>query len=220
MLAKTENYSPRIQPTSTEQAKGRSDIFEFLSRLTRESIEQEFFDPVFFDIHRFPTKQSQHNTVNIHITGPETSVLGEEFDRLFFKWLVCLIDQDQIDICLKGFESFQSVIKATEYQGLFNLYSFLDSTSVKEFLNKNPQIVPFLIDAYPFLVKYFSSSSYFELQVFTDMEVDNYEKLFCHIVTSLSVDEAFANLNDFDNEFFLDQLDRVGDLLNFNLDFI
>ena len=58
------------------------------------------------------------------------------------------------------------------------------------------------------------------LEVIRDPEIGKDGELFAYILTPLSVQEAQARLDDLDDEWFLDQLDRIGDLLNFNLEFI
>jgi len=49
--------------------------------------------------------------------------------------------------------------------------------------------------------------------------VEGAKELFAYIRTSLPVDEALSRLDKFDEEWFLDQLDRAGGRFNFNLEF-
>jgi hypothetical protein len=58
------------------------------------------------------------------------------------------------------------------------------------------------------------------LEVVSDPEVEGVEELFAYILTSLPVNEALARLHRLDEEWFLDQLDRVGGRFNFNLEFV
>jgi hypothetical protein len=68
--------------------------------------------------------------------------------------------------------------------------------------------------------EHFGSGIPVVLEVVSDPEVEGWDQLFAYILTSLPVREALAQLNKLDKEWFLDQLDRVDGLFNFNLEFV
>jgi len=100
---------------------------------------------------------------------------------------------------------------------LEEMYSLRDATAVRRFLQTYPHVVKVLLDAYPYLLKHFGPDSQVTLEVVSDPEVADWDQLFAYICTPLPVNEALARLHKLDEEWFLDQLDRIDDLFNFNL---
>jgi len=99
------------------------------------------------------------------------------------------------------------------------MYSFHDAVTVQRFLQANPHLIEAILEAYPYLVKCFGPDPQVMLEVVRDPEAEGVEELFAYILTPLPVDEALARLDKLDQEWFLDQLDRVGGRFNFNLEF-
>jgi len=95
-----------------------------------------------------------------------------------------------------------------------------NAAAVRHFLCAYPQLVEVLLDAHVYLQKYFGTEPKVTLKVVGDPEVEGMDELFAYILTSLPVDEALARLNRLDEEWFLDQLDRVDGRFNFNLEFV
>jgi hypothetical protein len=102
---------------------------------------------------------------------------------------------------------------------LEEIYSFRHAAAVRRFLRAYPQLVEVLLGAHDYLQKYFGPDPQVTLQVVSDPEVEGVDELFAYILVSLPANEALAQLNRFDEEWFLDQLDRVGGRFNFNLEF-
>ncbi|MGQ9626068.1 MAG: hypothetical protein ACUVV0_04080 [Anaerolineae bacterium] len=103
---------------------------------------------------------------------------------------------------------------------LEEIYSFRNDAAVQRFLYSYPQLAKVLLEAHVYLKKHFGPEPQVTLEVVSDPEVEGWDELFAYILTSLPVDEALARLNRLDEEWFLDQLDRVDGLLNFNLEFV
>ena len=108
----------------------------------------------------------------------------------------------------------QNMILALE-----RIYSLRNAAAVRRFLRAHPQLLEVLLEAYIHLQRYFGSKPQVTLEVVSDPEVEGLEELFAYILTDLPVDEAMARLDKLDQEWFLDQLDRVDGRLNFNLEF-
>lgn len=98
-------------------------------------------------------------------------------------------------------------------------YVFRDP-QVRRFLQAYSHLTGFLLEAFPYLQKHFGPSPRVELEVIRDPEIGPQGELIAHILTPLSVDEAQARLDRLDDEWLLDELDRVDGLLNFNLEFV
>lgn len=96
----------------------------------------------------------------------------------------------------------------------------LRDLQVQQFLQTHPHLVELLLEAVPYLQRHFGPSPRVDLEVIRDPEIGPAGELIAHILTSLSVDQAQARLDRLDDEWLLDQLDRVGGLLNFDLEFV
>jgi predicted HTH domain antitoxin len=104
-------------------------------------------------------------------------------------------------------------------EGLEERYVFRDS-QVRPFLQAYPHLTEFLLEASPYLQKHFGTTPHVELEVIRDPEIGLTGELIAYILTPLSVDEAQARLDRLDDEWLLDELDRVDGLLNFSLEFV
>jgi len=98
-------------------------------------------------------------------------------------------------------------------------YRFRDA-QVRRFLQAFPHLTEFLLEAVPYLQKHFGPSPHVELEVIRDPEIGPTGELIAYILTPLSVDEAQARLDCLDDEWLLDEMDRVDGLLSFSLEFI
>lgn len=125
-----------------------------------------------------------------------------------------------VDVCLEQYDALQDIVTTTRLYKLDELYSFRDAAAVQRFLQTHPHLIDVLFEAYPYLLKHFRPDPQVALEVVSDPETEGSGELFAYILTSLSVAEARARLDGLDEEWFLDQLDRVGDLFNFNLEFV
>jgi hypothetical protein len=117
----------------------------------------------------------------------------------------------------------QRVLDITESQRLHQIeemYSLRHAATVRRFLHVYPHLIQVLLEAHVYLQKYFGPDPQVALEVVSDPEVEGLEELFAYILTSLPVDEALARLDKLDEEWFLDQLDRVDGRFNFNLEFV
>ena len=112
------------------------------------------------------------------------------------------------------------IIESQRLHQLEEMYSLRNAAAVRCFLHTYPQLVEVLLEARLYLQKYFGPAPQVTLEVVSDPEVEGVEELFAYILTSLPVDEALARLDRLDEEWFLDQLDRVGGRFNFNLEFV
>ncbi len=111
------------------------------------------------------------------------------------------------------------VIESQRLHRLEEIYSLRDAATVRRFLHVCPQLVEVLLEARVHLQKYFGPDPQVTLEVISDPEAESIDELFAYIHTSLPVDEALARLDRLDEEWFLDQLDRIDGQFNFNLEF-
>jgi hypothetical protein len=117
----------------------------------------------------------------------------------------------------------QPVVEDTDLERVGELYSFRNAGAVKGFLQHHQHVIDFLIESYPYVSKHFGRYPEIILELIKDQEIDASEQLVAYIktsVTSLPVDEALARLDKLDEEWLIDQLERVDGLFNFNLEIL
>jgi hypothetical protein len=98
-------------------------------------------------------------------------------------------------------------------------YMLPKSSAVGNFLQAHQELTSLLNEAYQELRKYFSSED-LKLELVTDPEIAGEQQLFVYIFTSLSVTDALQKFDEFDEQWWLDRIDRANGLLNFNLRFV
>ncbi len=101
---------------------------------------------------------------------------------------------------------------------LEEIYLFREATAVRRFLQTHTRLIDVLLEAQPHLAKHFGPATQVALEVVSDPEANGAKQLFAYIRTTLPVEAALAQLDLLDEEWFLDQLDRVNGLFNFNLE--
>lgn len=101
-----------------------------------------------------------------------------------------------------------------------NGYELRNATDSSEYIASYPQLANFLQASHQELRRLFGPEPRFVLEIVRDPEASApNDFLFVNIRTSMPVDEAMAHLNQFDEDWYLDQVDSFGDLVNFNLEF-
>jgi hypothetical protein len=98
-------------------------------------------------------------------------------------------------------------------------YMLSKSSAVGNFLQAHQELTSLLNEAYKELRKYFSSED-LKLELVADPEIVGDQQLFVYIFTSLSVTDALQKFDEFDEQWWLDRIDRANGLLNFNLRFV
>ena len=98
------------------------------------------------------------------------------------------------------------------------IYTFREREKVIKFLERNRFLSSLLLEAYFKISNYFPGSSLF-LEVDNDPEVTMSEQLLVFIATNLSPSEVLCKLKQFDEDWWLDNLDRAQMKLCINLEF-
>ncbi len=102
---------------------------------------------------------------------------------------------------------------------LYDLYSFRDYLEVARFLFGNPDVSPFLFEAYVQIAAKMTGVSRSVLEVVKDPD-DGSEMLFLVLPTKLSVVEARKMLADLDEAWWLDACTIIGSKFGIDLEFI
>jgi hypothetical protein len=122
----------------------------------------------------------------------------------------------------KVYRKIQRQRKLKDNQFLYALkksYNMPNSSDVAIFLDRHLNLVDFLLESAKQIRIYFPSEE-LSLEVVSDPETAGNEELFVYILTSLPAKDALEKLNEFDDQWFLDQLDLTDGLFNFNLRFV
>jgi len=98
------------------------------------------------------------------------------------------------------------------------IYSFRNLREVQRFLETHKFLAPLLIEAYFEIGKYFPNPRVF-LEVDTDPEEANDQQLVAFIAINCAPNEALRKLKQFDEDWWLDALDRAQKKLSINLEF-
>jgi hypothetical protein len=93
-------------------------------------------------------------------------------------------------------------------------------SDVEIYLANEVSLPEFLLASYSALVQSFNTGATYRLRLFDDPDSPTLERtLFVGISTTLPVDEALARLRQFDEDWFLANLEDMAGRVNFTLDF-
>lgn len=121
--------------------------------------------------------------------------------------------------CLEQYWILQGMAAFTrDLQGLEKMCLVRNATAVHRFLQIHPDLMDVLVEARHRVLEHFGPETQVALELVRDPEVENWDELFAYIITPLPVDQALICLEKLDKEWFLDQVDRTGDLFNLNLE--
>jgi hypothetical protein len=108
---------------------------------------------------------------------------------------------------------------ANIYLVIEHWYTLRQPDEVLAFLEENPFLVSLLIEAYSPIQHYFPDSNLF-LEMFADPEsTDDHQLLVALIATHLSPEEALIKLDQLDEDWWLDVMDRAQGKLCINVEF-
>jgi len=199
--------------------------------------DTEAWEERVFDALCASTWQISQQTFGYRLRGTDTLTLGDQTCWIEIKGIRGLLSLRDLLSLLEGRpdEEFITFIetRAIKYGALLDaspfldhmhqleeIYSLRDAAAVRRFLYAYPQLLEVLLEAHVYLQKYFGSDPRVTLAVVSDPEVEGMDELFAYVLTSLPVNEALVRLDNLDEEWFLDQLDRLGGRFNFNLEFV
>lgn len=107
-----------------------------------------------------------------------------------------------------------------ELESLKLFYKFYEINFVNSFLRKNRFLVPLLREIPEKIYDYFGKDQKLALKVSFESDSPQSTELWILILTELSAKEAFPILEKFDEEWWLENLDRTDCKLNISLEYI
>jgi hypothetical protein len=210
-------YLPEVIHASAQPIILDMPDVEALRRYVQDEPDRETLGERVLDALSASAWQTSWQTFGYQWRGEDTLNWGNLDNWIRIKWIGCLIESARKYTCLMQYGVLRDIVRSTRLHRLEEMYSFCDAAAVRDFLQTHPHLIEVILEAYPYLVKHFGPNPQVMLEVVRDPEAERLEQLFAYILTSLDADEALARLDRLDEEWFLDQSDRVGDLFNFNL---
>lgn len=121
---------------------------------------------------------------------------------------------------LKGGGTGATKTTAASSARLADSFELRNAADFAVYSASHPQLTDFLQASHQELRRLFGHEPKFVLEVVRDPEASApSDFLFVNIRTAMPVDEAMARLDQFDDSWYLDQVDLFGELVNFNLEF-
>lgn len=112
----------------------------------------------------------------------------------------------------------EAAAATNDLEDIERLYSFRDLTRVRTFLSKHAFLVTLLDAAHDITTRYFAPLS-LALEVIADPDSTDDQQLVLFVVLQGTPAEAFAKLQRFDNEWWLDAMDEAKGRLCISLEF-
>jgi hypothetical protein len=105
----------------------------------------------------------------------------------------------------------------TSFAKLSTLYSISEKIRVFNFLHVSNHLYKPLFEAHSIIEEIFGQRIKIELKIVTDVDVDEHQELFAYIYTDLPPEDALEKLDQFDEEWLLDNIEIFNEKLNFNI---
>ena len=86
---------------------------------------------------------------------------------------------------------------------------------VKEYLERYQDLWSIMEEAYSVIEEIFGMGARVTFEVVHDTEIENYDQLFGYIDTEYSPEESYRLLQVFDDRWYTDKIDLIGERLNF-----
>jgi len=158
-------------------------------------------------------------TVVYEVQGEDTLVFGSLERHLRTSMLLPNLGHNAEMQLAQQNNTINSARAVFRFSELQNLFEFRDEQAIRLFLLEHSPIVDWLKESHFYLTRHFGSDNKYVLELVRfPGETDT--NLMVYIQTSLSVQEALGKLAAFDRDWFLKQTHNIGDILNFNLEFV
>lgn len=191
---------------------------------TDESLLKERVERYMVDVLGAAIEQNPQETFSYRRRGEDTLTWGEPDEWIAVQWLRLLsqygtgLPSGLAERLQESYISLQDALITARLYRLEELYEVGDREQVRGFLIDHPHLITFLDDSFYYLQKHFGNTVRYILELVKYPDDPDFESLVVFIATPLSVDEALAKLDALDSEWYLDQANRVGELINFNLE--
>lgn len=218
MLQTSTKYSPVQYPYSLETFSSEdfvegNDLGVFAYQSAKERNRS------ILDVLGSLAWEMQSETFAYRRHGEDTLTRGHFDQWILVKRMSDFLEssQDERMYRQQKYAEIDVIIEQSRLSDLDNFYEYREKAQVKDYLVAHPTLINFLQDSYSQLYKYFGSKTTYTLEIVHDPE-NTHKILFVYICTFLAVNQALSALNRFDDEWFLDQIDRLDNSINFNIE--
>lgn len=200
---------------------GEQENSEYLSD---EPVLASHIERYMVDVLGATVERDRFETFAYRRRGEDTLTWGEPDEWMVVQWFRLLSQlgtgfPSRLEGRLwKSYTAFREALIRTRIFAIGQIFELRDTKSVRNFLCKNPSLLSFLDESYFYLRKHFGIEARFILEIVKYPDDLSVESLVVFIATSLSVDEALTKLDALDYDWYLEQADRVGELVNFNIE--
>jgi hypothetical protein len=112
----------------------------------------------------------------------------------------------------------EAVAATNDIEEIERLYSFRQPIQVRRFLSEHAFVIPLLDAAYDITTRYFAPLS-LALEVIADPDRTDHQQLVLFVAVQSTPADAFAKLQRFDDEWWLDAMDEAQGQLCISPDF-
>ncbi len=91
---------------------------------------------------------------------------------------------------------------------------------MEDYLERHPQIKDFLVGTWPTVAKYFGEAVTIVLEVMTYPAENAYDELVGWIQSTDDIQKGLEKLEQLEDELFQEQIVKIGNRFNFNIEFI
>ncbi len=163
--------------------------------------------------------QRHAETGAYRLRGQDSLTWGDQREWSKLHLFRSLFTQPQ-PVAFETYLDLETVVRQTHSLVLADRFDLRNAEAVNTFIEQYPELGDFLKESHRRLRRIFGAEPSFVLEVVQDPEASApSDFLFVNIRTSMPVDEAMVRLDQFDDGWYLDQIDSFGDLVNFNLEF-
>ncbi len=164
--------------------------------------------------------KSQLHCLAWNLPGGESREWAQKFFLLRVRWLRSL-ERGELSRPLLSQSEVDELAELQIYsrKRLQSLYSIKEFQVVDFFLNHYPFLVQILIEAYDALRKFFPEDK-LRLEYRIDPEVSDDEKLLLYVETRAPVEETLEQLDEFEEEWWIDNLSRADNKLLIDVEFL
>ena len=118
---------------------------------------------------------------------------------------------------LQGALSTMQTRTADTASSIESFYSLKSKTAVIQFIDEHSFLIPLLLEAREEIAAFFPKSDV-SLEITTDPEAEGDYQLLASVSTSLTAEDAYRRLKEFDRAWWLDELGRSQSLLCISID--
>lgn len=106
-----------------------------------------------------------------------------------------------------------------QHEIILSLFDSEKKEAVREYLQKNQQVAPFLFEISTAINKYFPKYKAPKLCLVKDPDIANFEMLYIYIPYDCAIKEAYGKFKQFKKEWLYPHYEKIRGFINVDLDY-